>query len=270
MTTPLLLHPLLAFLPYWVAPSYSLGPFTLQIFGIFVAAGVLLAARLMVRAAARQGLDPQPLQDFPIWGLLGGLLGGHLMHVLLYHPDELRGFGLLRVWDGLSSTGGVLGGTVAAVWFFRRLRVPFARYADALALGVAPGWAVARVGCFAVHDHPGVLTQFPLAVAFPGGPRHDLGLYDALVLGALSLLLYALVRRRLLEGRLLPLLAVLYSLVRFGLDFLRAGADYPYSDARYFGLTPAQYVCAILFTWGTWKLLRPEGRTASATPARAA
>jgi phosphatidylglycerol:prolipoprotein diacylglycerol transferase len=121
-----------------------------------------------------------------------------------------------------------------------------------------------------VHDHPGVLTQFPLAVAFPGGARHDLGLYDALVLGALSLLLYALSRRRLLEGRLLPLLAVLYSLVRFGLDFLRAGTDWPYSDARYFGLTPAQYVCVVLFTWGAWKLLGPDARTTSARPARAA
>jgi len=80
-------------------------------------------------------------------------------------------------------------------------------------------------------------------------------------------LLYALVRRRLHEGRPLPLLAVLYSLVRFGLDFLRAGAHYPYPDARYFRLTPAQYVCGILFPWGTWKLFRPEGWTRSATPA---
>lgn len=262
------LHPLPAFLPYWVAPSYSLGPFTLQIFGVFVAAGVLLAARQMVRAAQRQGLDPQPLQDFPIWGLLGGLVGAHLVHVLLYHPDELRGFGLLRVWDGLSSTGGVVGGAVAAVAFFRSRRVPFARYADALALGLAPGWALARVGCFAVHDHPGVLTQFPLAVAFPGGARHDLGLYDAVVLAALAALLTALERRGVLRGRLLPLLAVLYSSARIALDFLRA-TDLPYVDARYLGLTPAQYICAALFVWGAWHL-RPKPAAAPARPARAA
>src|SRR5258708_22526023 len=117
----------------------------------------------MVRAATRQGLDPQPLRDFPIWGLLGGLLGGHLMHVLLYHPDELRGFGLLRVWDGLSSTGGGVGGAVAAVWFFPSPRIPLARYARALAPGVAPGWAGARGRCFAAPPHPRRLTQIPPA-----------------------------------------------------------------------------------------------------------
>ena len=247
---------LLAFIPYWAPPSYALGPFTLQVFGLFVAAGVLLGARLMVRAAQKQGIDPVPLNDFPIWALIGGIIGAHLMHVLLYHPDEAHGFGIFKVWDGLSSTGGVIGGTLAALWFFARRHARFGSYADALALGVAPGWAVARIGCFAVHDHPGVLTSFPLAVNFPGGARHDLGLDDALVLFTISILLYALTNRRLLRGRLLPLLAVLYAFARFFLDFLRA-QDLPYVDGRYFGLTPAQYVCVPLFLWGVWKLVHP-------------
>ena len=253
-------------------PSYSLGPFTLQVFGLFVAAGVLFGARLLVRAAEKQGIDPAPLNDFPIWGLVGGIIGAHLMHVLLYHPDESHGLGIFKVWDGLSSTGGVIGGTLAALWFFSRRHVPFGRYADALALGVAPGWAVARIGCFAVHDHPGVLTNFflavnfPASVYFPGGPRHDLGLDDALVLFTISIILYGFSRRHLMRGRLLPFLATFYSLARFFLDFLRA-QDLPYVDGRYFGLTPAQYVCVPLFIWGVWKLAHPFE---ASPPARAA
>ncbi|HET9754819.1 MAG TPA: prolipoprotein diacylglyceryl transferase family protein, partial [Myxococcales bacterium] len=115
------------------------------------------------------------------------------------------------------------------------------------------GWMVARLGCFSVHDHPGVLTSFPLAVAFPNGARHDLGFYDALVLGALSVALYALDRRGRLRDRLLPLLAVLYGTSRFLLDFLRA-RDLPYTDARYLGLTPAQFACIALVIWGSWKI----------------
>lgn len=240
-------------IPYFQFPSLQLGPFTLQSFGVLAALGVSLSAWLLVREATRAGLDPAPMRDAPVWALAGGMIGGHLMHVLLYHPEELRGLQILKFWDGLSSTGGVLGGTLALMLWFRLHRKRFRDYADAFALAVAPGWAVARLGCFTVHDHPGVLTSFPLAVAFPGGARHDLGLYDAILLGAITAVLFA--SRHKLAGRLLPLLALLYSIGRFLLDFLRA-RDIAYADARYLGLTPAQYVCIGLFAWGSVQLFK--------------
>ncbi|HZX64429.1 MAG TPA: prolipoprotein diacylglyceryl transferase family protein [Myxococcales bacterium] len=246
-------------IPYFEFPSLRLGPVTLQSFGVLAAAGVTLAAWLLVREAKRAGLDPFPMREAPVWALVGGMLGGHLMHVFLYHPEELHGWQLLKFWDGLSSTGGVLGGTLAVVLWFRLHGRRFTDYADAFAVAVAPGWAVARLGCFSVHDHPGSLTSFPLAVSFPGGARHDLGLYDALLLGAITAALFALSRRKKLAGRLLPLLALLYSVGRFFLDFLRA-TDVAYSDARYFGLTPAQYVCMALFAYGSIQLLRGASR----------
>ena len=254
---------------YFEFPSVQLGPFTLQSFGVFAAAGVALAAWLLVREAKRRGLDPSPMRDAPVWAIVGGLLGGHLMHVFLYHPEEAHGWQILKVWDGLSSTGGVLGGTLAVVLWFMTHRRRFSEYADVFALAVASGWAVARLGCFSVHDHPGSLTSFPLAVAFPGGARHDLGLYDALLLGAIAALLFWLSRTRRLSGSLLPLLAVLYAVGRFLLDFLRA-TDVPYADARYFGLTPAQYVCVLMFAYGAIQLVRGRVRSLRSAPGKSA
>jgi phosphatidylglycerol:prolipoprotein diacylglycerol transferase len=245
-------------IPHFVIPPLQIGPLSVQSFGILAAAGVWLASALLVRGARRRGLDEAPVRDFSVWAVGAGVIGGHLVHLLLYHPEELRQGGalqLLRVWDGLSSTGGVLGGILAAAIFFRARRIPFSRYSDVFALAVAPGWAVARVGCFSVHDHPGRLTSFALAVAFPDGARHDLGFYDALVLFALTGLLYALEHRRALQGRLLPVLALGYGTARFFLDFLRA-TDLPYSDARYLGLTPAQFAALVLIAYGIVRLAR--------------
>jgi phosphatidylglycerol:prolipoprotein diacylglycerol transferase len=229
------------------------GPFTITAFGLFAAMGIYLAARITVVQARRAGLDPRPLEDYAPWGVAAGVLCGHLVHLFLYHPEELAGgpLQLLKVWDGLSSFGGLLGGVVAAQVFFYLREVRFSDYADALALGVAPGWAVARVGCFVIHDHPGVRSNFFLAVRFPAGARHDLGLYDALLLGTVAALLHALHRRRMAQRRLLPLLALLYGGARFGLDFLRA-RDLSYVDARYGGLTPAQYACGLLVLYAIW------------------
>jgi phosphatidylglycerol:prolipoprotein diacylglycerol transferase len=204
-----------------------------------------------------------PLRDLITWAVVSGLFGGHFLHLFAYHPELLKASDpllVLRFWEGLSSMGGVLGALVGIFAFFRRIGQSPAPYLDALALGTAPGWAVARLGCFLVHDHPGVRTDFFLAVDFPartyGGSRHDLGLYDALVLAAIAVLLHVLKRYRLREGRLMGVLAVTYTVPRFLLDFLRA-SDLSFVDRRYGGLTPAQFIVVGLFATGVWLLTRP-------------
>jgi phosphatidylglycerol:prolipoprotein diacylglycerol transferase len=231
-------------------------------FGVLTALGILAAAHLAARAARvyAPGND-RPMIDAAPVALLGGLIGAHLLHVLGYHPELLTSQGplvLLRFWDGLSSMGGVLGGLIAVLLYFRRKGIPLRRYLDAFALGMAPGWMVARLGCFVAHDHPGTLTTFPLAVAYPGGARHDLGLYDAILLAVLSVVLYALARRRRPEGFLMGVLAIGYAVPRFFLDFLRA-RDLAFVDGRILGLTPAQYVAFLLVAAGVWLLVGARG-----------
>ena len=251
-------------IPYFELPALNL-PFgqRIDIFGVLSAAGVVLGAWLAARQARQYwpGRDG-PLREMVTWAVVFGLFGGHFMHVFAYHPELLTASDpllIFRFWEGLSSMGGVLGALVGIFIYFRRIKTPVGPFLDALALGTAPGWMVARIGCFLVHDHPGVRTDFFLAVDFPvrmyGGPRHDLGLYDVFVLGAISVLLYALKQRRPKEGRLMGWLAVTYTPARFFLDFLRA-SDLSFVDRRYAGLTPAQYVVVGLFVAGVWLLTR--------------
>jgi len=252
-------------IPYFKFPSWHLGPFTLEVFGVMVVLGVFTGARLAHRQAEKRGLDPNPLADYNVWAVGAGVVVAHFFHLFLYHPEELVREGplqILKVWDGLSSTGGIVGALLAAAWFFHRRKLSFNAYADPLALGTAPGWSIARIGCFLVHDHPGIRTTFPLSVAFPGGARHDLGLDDAIALALMSGVLYLAARNKYFNGRLLPLLALMYGISRFFLDFLRA-ADLDYVDKRYAGLTPAQYACFLLVGYGLYGLLR---RAAAAGP----
>jgi phosphatidylglycerol:prolipoprotein diacylglycerol transferase len=254
----------------WFAPApIPLGPFKIEWFGILAAAGVYTAMALLVREARRHRLDPRPMADFAVWGVAGGVVGGHLVHVLAYHPEELTGpLALLKVWDGLSSMGGLLGGLAAALVFFRVKRLSLAPYKDVFALALPAGWGVARVGCFLVHDHPGLRSDSVFAVAYPEGPRWDLGLCDAVMLFALAALLNVLDRLGVLRGRLLPLLATLYGVQRFLFDFLRA-TDTAYHDARYAGLTPAQFVCLGLMAWGVWGLAHRPAPAPSQAPGHA-
>lgn len=245
-------------LPYFQPPSLDIGPLHLEAFGIFVAIGVLVAADVCTRESAKRKLPPQILADFAFWGVGVGLVVGHLFHLFAYHPEELSKspFQIFKIWDGLSSMGGLMGGILAAVVYFRIKGASFRAYSDPLALAVSLGWAIARIGCFLVHDHPGVKSDFFLALDFPGGPRHDLGMYDMLALFAMHGVLRVLASKGLMRGKLLPLLAIMYGTTRFFFDFLRA-TDTSYTDARYFGLTPAQYVCIGLWIYGLYEIFRP-------------
>lgn len=246
-------------IPFFETPSLSVGPLRLEAYGVMVAIGVMVGASVATRESVRRKLSPQVLSDFALWGVITGVVVGHLVHLFFYHPEELSKspWQILRVWDGLSSMGGLMGGILAAAVYFRVKGHSFRAYADPLALAVSLAWAIARIGCFLAHDHPGTPTDFFLAMDYPGaaGPRHDLGLYDALALFSMHAVLRVLASRGKMQGLLLPLLAIMYGITRFCFDFLRA-TDLPYVDARYLGLTPAQYVCMGLVIYGVSEIVR--------------
>ncbi|MFW6067687.1 MAG: prolipoprotein diacylglyceryl transferase [Myxococcota bacterium] len=232
----------------------------IQPFGVLVAIGVLLGARMAEWFAKRNGVAPGAVADLITHVVLLGFVLGYILNGVFYHPETvveiLRQPSLLFTrWLGLSSYGGFLG-AIAGVWLWgRRRKVPVLPVADAVAFGFPFGWLFGRTGCFVVHDHPGRVTDFFLAVNDyrvgmpPYEPRHDLGLYEVFwSLGCIALFV-VLRRRPRPQGLFVALLPVLYAPIRFFLDFLRAPPESG-GDVRYFGLTPGQYASVAVFVLG--------------------
>ncbi|MFA6486641.1 MAG: prolipoprotein diacylglyceryl transferase family protein [Candidatus Magasanikbacteria bacterium] len=249
-------------IPYFQIDAIQAGPITFQMWGIMVAAGMLAGIFLTSYLARRFFLSPILMLDIGVWGIIGGFIGGRFGHIVFYEfpyywsrPEEI-----LKFWHGgASSLGGFLGAVIAIAIFARvrglRLRDLWP-YLDIVSLGLWLGWGIGRVGCFFIHDHPGRLSDFWLAVNFPNGARHDLGLYESLVslviFAVFGLLFKKIVRRGWGQVGLYSLLA--YSVIRFFLDFLRA-RDVPLSDPRYWFLTPAQWGMAVIFFGLTFYLV---------------
>jgi len=259
-------------IPYFDQPALQIGPFTIHAFGVLVAAAAWVSLTIVQRRFARVGLDPLLGHRLGGWMLLGGIVGAHLFAVLLYFPLKLRSdpWLLLRVWEDISSFGGVLGGLAAALLFFATRardvdRPSKVAYLDAIAFVFPAGLAIGRLGCALAHDHPGTVTSFPLAIslrtdaafnyiagvyrdggiALPEAARtmgfHDLGLYEFVFLSFVIVPLFVWWdRSRRPVGFYLMAFAALYLPVRFGLDMLRI------ADARYLALTPAQWAAAFI------------------------
>lgn len=119
--------------------------------------------------------------------------------------------------------------------------------ADLLAPSVAIGYAFARIGCFLNGCCYGIATHLPWAVRFqdsehPGeltDPSHPAQLYAF----AISLLIFGILTRvELLKrprGFVFFSYIVLYSVYRFGIEFVRKGVT---AEPWILGLTQAQGV----------------------------
>lgn len=232
-------------------PFPIIGKLTIHAFGILVAIGILVGLKLTKKRGRELGLVDEKVDSMVTWSLVIGFISAHLFDVFAYqtfgaHPS-LRD--ILNPLAGFSSFGGFTGALIGLFIWCRRNHEPIMPYADSLAYGLATGWMFGRLGCFTAHDHPGRHTSFFLAVRYPDGPRHDLGLDEAIWAAAIALTFAILRRKKRPLGLYVTLLTLAYAPVRFALDFLRA-TDVQEPDPRYFGLTPAQWGCFAVLAAG--------------------
>jgi phosphatidylglycerol---prolipoprotein diacylglyceryl transferase len=242
-------------IPYFQYNSILLGPIPIQVWGLFVSLGLLSAVILSYKLARKYLLSGEVMIDVAVWSLIGGLLGARLFHVVFYEPVYYvsHPIDVLKFWQGGASSLGGFVGAILAVYIFSRIRKftlkEFLPYLDISALSLWLGWGIGRLGCFMIHDHTGVSTNFFLGVNFASGVRHDLGLYESL-LGFVLFIAYLLLFKKLVKVHwgLVAIFSFMdYAIVRFLLDFLRADETSPGGDLRYFFLTPAQWGMIVLF-----------------------
>jgi phosphatidylglycerol:prolipoprotein diacylglycerol transferase len=161
------MHPVLA----------RLGLVTIGSYGLLLGLSFILGLWLGLRRAERTGLDRRLLADAAFWIVFGAVLGARIYDLLL-HWDRLRGIPL-ETWfsfqsplfrgGGMVMFGGVAGGLLAGLFFFRLRRTPFLPYADAFAPGLAFGIFLTRLGCFLNGCCFGLPTTAWYGVHFPGG-----------------------------------------------------------------------------------------------------
>ena len=234
-------------IPFFEFSSISLGPLTIQVWGLLVSLGALLALLIAVKFGKKFTIPKEIILDLFVWGLIGGLIGARIFFIIFYQPLLFiqEPIEIIKIWNGgASSLGAIVGAILSFAIYFKVKKISWkdaVKYLDILAFAFWPGWAIGRIGCFLIHDHIGRLSNFFLAVNFPFGSRHDLGLYEsllALVVFIISLFLYKKWVR--FPGRLVIYTFLIYAPIRFLLDFLRAD-DLLVTDARYAALTPMQW-----------------------------
>lgn len=215
--------------------------FTLYAENVMIIIAILAAVWLSQRRAAPKGRGYQNmLLDLALWLIPAGIVGARLWEMLFTWGDYVDApWERLAVWKGgLSVQGALLGGALAAVIFAWRRRARVWELLDTLAPSVVLGQAIGRVGCLLSGDAFGrpaaEVPWFPQGLALvyhPASPAGEIFGSTPLIPaeameGAADLLIFAFLMLyrpgREVAGRQVLSYAILCSVARFWLEFLRA------------------------------------------------
>jgi phosphatidylglycerol:prolipoprotein diacylglycerol transferase len=178
--------------------------------------------------------------------LLASLIGSKIL-MLFTEPEYRENPAALLSLDFLRSGGvfygGLLGAVIAGYFLMKRYKLPWWKTADACAPGIAIGNFFGRQGCFAAGCCWGKPTTLPWGVKFTeqghqitGVPTdaylHPTQLYESFAMLLVFLFLLWLHKRKRFSGQVILAYALLYSIIRFAIEFVR---DDPRGDV--FGLT---------------------------------
>ena len=190
------------------------------------------------------------------------------------HPWQLLSLDFLR--SGGVFYGGLIGAILMGYFLMKRYRLPWWKTADACAPGIAIGNFFGRQGCFAAGCCWGKPTPLPWGVKFTelgheitGVPTntylHPTQLYESFAMLLAFFLLVWLHKRKRFDGQVILVYALIYSIVRFAIEFVR---DEPRGDilglTTLTGLSTSQMISLVVGI-GAAVLLFIRWRRANAT-----
>jgi len=225
---------------------FRIGSFPINTYGVFLALAFLCGILIAVKLAARDGLPKERIYDLCLWMLLASLIGSKILMLFTepeYRDNPLQLLSLDFLRSGGVFYGGLIGAVLAGYWLMKRYKLPWWTTADACAPGIAIGNFFGRQGCFAAGCCWGKPTTLPWGVKFTelgheitGVPidahLHPTQLYESFAMLLVFLFLLWLHKHKRFSGQVILAYALLYSVIRFSIEFLR---DDPRGDV--FGLT---------------------------------
>ena len=211
-----------------------LGPVPLHMYGLMIALGVLVAARIGRSRYVARGGDGETFDSTAFWAVIGGIIGARLYHVVTdYQLFEGHWERTVQIWrGGLGIWGAVIGGAVAVLIVSRRRPIVFADIADSVVPGLAFAQAIGRWGNYFNQELFGGPSTLPWAVEISPAHRpagyeqyatfQPTFLYESLWCVALGFTLLWVDRRwKLARGQLFALYAAGYTAFRFVMEEMR-------------------------------------------------
>lgn len=248
------MHPILFTLPF---PGRNI---IIAAYGMAIILAILTAMGLTMFLSKKSPFDKNDSLSYLLIIASCGMAGAFICGIILSLPELIQ-----RHFSGfqplLVSWGGILGGVSATAFIWKYWKIDLAAFADLCAPAYLLGIGIGRIGCFfggcCYGKHTtsscGVTFTDPIALASHATqPLIPVQLISAAALISCGIIFACLYWKRILTGgRLFAVSAMVYSVLRFSVEFIR-------DDPRVFfcGLSDGQLFSVLFFTAGAAILIR--------------
>lgn len=235
---------------------FFVGDFPIRAYGLILSLSIILATGVAYFLAKQDGRWHNHIVDIGIYSGIAGIVGARLWDVFFfdwaYYSHHLSE--IFYVWQGgMAIQGGIVFGVGAGIIYARRHKIDILALADIVAPAIILGQAIGRCANLLNGDAFGAPTGGNFGIIYPETTLayHTYGaqpLWPAEVWeGQIDFVIFALllIFRAFphAKGQAFSLYIMLYSLARFGLEFLRGDYDTPV----FLSFTSAQTTSLVAF-----------------------
>lgn len=235
---------------------FFVGDFPIRAYGLILSLSIILATGVAYFLAKQDGRWHNHIVDIGIYSGIAGIVGARLWDVFFfdwaYYSHHLSE--IFYVWQGgMAIQGGIVFGVGAGIIYAKHHKIDILALADIVAPAIILGQAIGRCANLLNGDAFGAPTGGNFGIIYPETTLayHTYGaqpLWPAEVWeGQIDFVIFALllIFRAFphAKGQAFSLYIMLYSLARFGLEFLRGD----YATPVFLSFTSAQTTSLVAF-----------------------
>lgn len=238
---------------------YIFDKFFVSSYALCAIAGIFTACPLAIHQYKKRGGSDVSMINVFLFAAIGIFAGMHILYGITniaYWGKLLEADGFVdflkrfaTIFGGSVFYGGLLGGLLAGGISVKVQKLPVGITTDCVAPSVALFHCFGRIGCFlsgccyGVESEYGFTFTHSIVESANGVTRLPVQLYESAFELVLFVVLWQLLRKGLLKGRLLLVYLLTYSVGRFVLEFWR-GDDY---RGFVLGLSTSQFISIGVF-----------------------
>lgn len=206
--------------------AMNFGPIKIYWYGIIMAFGFFIAYFISQRLAKYRDISKKDMSDYFMYFTISAILGARIFAIMLNYPAYINNpLEVFAVWHGgMAIHGGIIGVVMATYYFAKKRKIKFYDLLDIMVIPTALGLSIGRIGNFINQEFYGKPTSLPWGVYFDNLPekRHPSQIYESLKnLFIFSITLKLLLFEKLKSGTIFWIFILLYSVLRFLVEFLK-------------------------------------------------
>ena len=200
---------------------FELGKLKVTSYSFFMVLALLSGFLVYVYSLRKDNIKSSNSIYIAIFSLTFGTIGAKIPMIFIYWNEIIKENSVNLLLSGRTIVGGLIGGFVGTILAKRLFNIK-EKMGNQLAIPVAVGMAVGRIGCFFTGCCYGIETKLPWGVNFGDGVlRHPTQIYEILFDVLLVCYLIYIKKIGVKPGELFKILLTCYMSFRFILEFIR-------------------------------------------------